>query len=133
MPGAGAIEVGGLRDLVRTFRELEPALARAWRAELLAVAEPVKVRAQQLAGLEITNLLSPTAEVDWWEMRVGVEARDGVVYVAPKQRGIKQGAGKRPNLAGLLLAQMDRALDENVPVIEARVELMVDGLIERYG
>lgn len=129
----GAIEVRGLRDLVQTFRELEPALARAWAGELLSVAEPVKERAQQLAGSEISHILSDTAEVDWWRMRIGVDRSRGIVYVAPNQRGIKQGEGKRPNLAGLLETRaMQPALDQKAPEIYARVELMVDRLIEHY-
>jgi hypothetical protein len=126
----GAIEVSGLRDLSRTFQELSPALERAWRDELLKTAEPVKKRAEQLAGTEIRNILSETAEVDWWRMRIGVDRAHGIVYVAPNERGIKQGAGKRPNLAPLLMNRaMQPALDESAPEIYRRVESMLDRVI----
>jgi hypothetical protein len=128
---ADAFEIGGLRDLLTTFRELEPALAKALRAELREVAEPVKGRAEQNVGAKITNILSPTAMVDWWQMRTGTSV-DGV-YVAPGRRGTRDPSRKRRNLAGLLETQMDAALEEKTPEIAGRMELMVDRLIERYG
>lgn len=119
-----ALEIGGLRDLQRTFRELEPALAKALRAELKDVGEPVRAAAQVDALRDITNI-GPV----WSLMRIGTSPSKGI-YVAPKSRN--KGGSKRPNLAGLLEKAMDDAVEEKAPEVFARMELTVNRLIERY-
>lgn len=130
------LDVGGLRDLVQTFRELVPALATAWRAELKEIAEPVRAAAEANAEDNIPHIGAAWARssfggtgAPWAQMRIGVSV--DTVYIAPKARN--KGGSKRKNLAGLLEKQMDDALEEKTPEIVARMGLMVDRLIERYG
>lgn len=131
-----ALEIGGLRDLLSTFRELEPALARAWRAGLKEVGEPVRAAAAAKAEENISHIGASWARgsvgnvgAPWAQMRIGASV--DTVYVAPKSRN--SGGSKRKNLAGLLEKQMDDALAEKTPETVALIELMVDRLIDRYS
>lgn len=133
---ADALEIGGLTDLLRTFRELPPELARAWRAGLKDVAEPVRVAAESNVETNVSHIGAVWARgsignagAPWAQMRIGASV--DTVYVAPRSRN--RGGSKRPNLAGLLEKQMDDALEEKTPEVFARVELMVDRLIEEHG
>lgn len=123
-----AIRVRGLRDLQRAFALADKRLAKDLRVRLAEAAEPVRYDASQLAGKRIRNLLSPTAEVDWSAMRVGVTR--SVVYVAPVERGRRSRANRRirrPNLATLLMGRaMEPALQRNLGTVETAVGRALD-------
>jgi hypothetical protein len=129
---AGAVELQGFKELQSSLKRMALAVPVALSGELVKVAEPVRRAAELKSGEEIRNILSPTAEVDWWRMRTGITTRE--VYVAPKQRGVRSGPRKRPNLALLLLEKaMKPALAENEGNVLRGVENVLDGLVKRYG
>src|SRR6266568_8580567 len=99
MAGAveGSVVLEGFKDLQKSMRRMAGELPALFRGTLLELAEPVRRSAELKTGEEIRNILSPTAEVDWWRMRTGVTMRE--VYVAPQQHGTHQISKKRPNLA----------------------------------
>lgn len=114
MPGAvGEVEIKGLADLQRALRSCSREVRLGVRKKLRSVAEPVRLEAERLALEEISHI-GP----DWSQMRIGITT--WTVYVAPKQRGIKQGAKKRRNLAPLLA---DEAMN---PALENRRGEVVD-------
>lgn len=130
----GAVEtvsVSGLSDLQRAFKAADITLSRELTVGLRKAAEPVREEAEQLAGSRIRNILSPTAEVDWWRMRVGITTSS--VYVAPFQRSRLSRRNpllKRRNLAPLLLERaMEPALDHN----RGRVVAAVDDVLATVG
>ena len=99
------VAVRGLRELNRTFKHAPKDVRRAIRDEYRTVAEPVRSTAATLAASSIRRI-GPK----WSQMRTGVTQR--LVYVAPKQRGVKtRGADprRRPNLGDLLADTCPRA------------------------
>lgn len=123
-----AVRVRGLRDLQRAFELADKRMAKDLRVKLAEAAEPVRHDASRLAGSEIRNILSPTAEVNWAAMRVGVTRK--VVYVAPVERGRRSRVNprlRRPNLAVLLMGRaMGPALEQNVATVERAVGTVLD-------
>lgn len=61
-------------------------------------------------------------------MRVGITQRS--VYVAPRKRGARAGARKRPNLAGLL---MDRAMAPALAARQAEAVRRLERVLETVG
>lgn len=119
MSGSDQIRVRGLADLNRALAKADKQVRVGVRKELRQAVEPVRRDAQSLAVSEI-----PTIGGAWSRMRVGV-TRD-LVYVAPRQRGVKTGPRKRPNLAELLLGRaMVPALDRNADDVEERIDDML--------
>lgn len=121
---------------VRGFREVQRTLARAprdlrleIRRELRAVAEPVRLDAERLARENIRRIGIP-----WSQMRVGVTQK--VVYIAPKQRGVKSRTDRRlrrPNLADLLMGRaMEPAGLQNEGVVTTRLEHALDVVGQRW-
>lgn len=108
----------GLAELNRALARTDRGIRRDVRKELRSVAAPVQRTAQQLLREEppvgIRNI-----GLDWSKMRVGI-TRD-TVYVAPRKRGLKKGAKKRPNLAPLMLERMEQALDQHSDQIESHL------------
>lgn len=123
MPFVG-VRVQGLRELQRAFAQFGAEERRALRSGLAAAAEPVRVRAEELALADIDNMrLSPR----WAQMRIGVT--QPVVYVAPRARR-RQGS-PRPNLAGLLMGRsmepaLDQERDEVVSLVDQLIGVVVD-------
>lgn len=123
---------------VKGLHELQAALAHAdkqtrlgVRGELRQVAEPVQRGAEQLAQSTIRRI-GPR----WSKMRVGI-TRD-LVYVAPRQRGVKnrraQDPRRRPNLAQLLMDRaMQPALDQHASEIEGRFENLLDTVANDFN
>lgn len=116
------IRVEGLADLQRAFRVADRNLSRDLRRSLREAAEPIRGQAQQLALQEITRI-GPR----WWRMRVGVTRK--LVYVAPRERGVK-GAGRdrfrRPKFKGPMWDEaMGPALTNNIGQVERNVEKML--------
>jgi hypothetical protein len=116
------IHVQGLRDLQRAFALADKSVSKELRKSLRDAAEPVRSDAARLAVQEITRI-GPR----WSQMRVGVTRT--LVYVAPKERGVKSRGlqqRKRKNLAPLLRDRaLDPALDRNIGQVERKVEQML--------
>lgn len=129
---AETIRVQGLREMQRAFAVADKTLLVEFQTAMRAVAEPVRVDAERLAATKIRNILSPTAEVDWWRMRVGLTRVS--LYVAPFERGrlSKRNPRRysRPNLAGLL---MDKAMEPALARNEARAVAAVDHVLQTVG
>lgn len=123
MPATEGVRVEGLRELNQAFARISKDLAREMRGELRNVAEPVRAEAQQLAAARIRNIGQR-----WARMRVGVTQK--LVYVAPRQRGVRSGARRRPNLAPLL---MDRAMQPALDRHAGEVVKRLDQLLGRLG
>jgi hypothetical protein len=124
VPFVGEVRVEGLRDLQNAFREVSKDLAKELRTDLKQIAEPVRSRAEQLAGDSISNI-GPV----WSLMRVGVTQR--TVYVAPKTR--RTIGSPRSNLGGLLMRKaMQPALEEKTDQVAAELEKLVDRVTSRF-
>lgn len=130
MPSSSDIKVKGYRELQRAVARADRQLKNDLRDRLKDVAEPVRADAERLARREIENIGDR-----WSQMRVGVTTK--VVYVAPKQRGVKSRARaqyRRPKLAPLLMNRaMDPALDQNRQEIEHGLERFIDEVERRWG
>lgn len=134
MPAATGITVHGLRELNRALKTANKETKREVRESMERVARPVQLDAQKLAATEIsgirrTNLVSGG---EWALMRIGVTSK--LVYVAPKQRGKKQGSQKRRNLAPLLMGKaMEPALENNRHRFEHDVEQALDRMAAHFN
>jgi hypothetical protein len=66
-------------------------------------------------------------------MRIGVTRT--LVYVAPRQRGVRgQGPKRRPNLADLMMSRaMEPALERHAGELEANVERMLDRVADQFN
>lgn len=93
-------------------------------------ARPVAVTAEELATREIPNIGKK-----WPKMRVGVTTR--VVYVAPRQKGVKRRGDqprRRPNLADLLMGRaMQPSLELHRPHFESSVARTMDRIADRFN
>jgi hypothetical protein len=102
------------------------------RRELRKVAAPVAADAEALALSTIRNMArSPK----WARMRVGVTRQ--LVYVAPRQKGVRGRGGRggrRPNLADLLMDRaMLPALHRHEAETEQRLEHMLDVIADGFN
>lgn len=115
-----------MRAIARTERDVRLGI----RGELRELAKPVADHAERLALEEISRI-GPS----WSKMRVGVTSK--IVYVAPKQRGVKsrgRSKHKRPNLATRLMDDaMQPALDNNERNIERSVEVFLDRVADNFS
>lgn len=130
-----AVQVRGLRELQAAFAHADRASRLGLRTELRAVAKPVAVEAEQRALDRIRNVPhSPR----WARMRVGVTRR--VVYVAPRQRGVKTrnptdprrrgwGTGP-PSFADLL---MDRAMEPALERHEGEILVATEAVLDHVA
>lgn len=129
MPTTTGVKVRGLREAQRAFARAGRDAKKRVRDELRHVADPVARTAEGYARSRIENIGEK-----WPLMRVGVTTR--VVYVAPKQRGVR-GRGsprKRPNLAELLMARaMEPALTANAGEVERGVERALDRIADEFN
>jgi hypothetical protein len=127
-----AVRLQGFRELQRAFARADTTLLREFQTAMKKVAEPVREEAEHLAGTEIRNVLSPTASVDWWRMRVGITRVS--LYVAPNERGrlTKRNPGRyhRPNFGTLL---MEKAMEPALAHNEARAVVAVDHVLASVG
>lgn len=118
-----AVHVEGLKDVQRALNKINKDASKRVRKELRTVAKPVKATAEALAVQEITNI-GPA----WSRMRIGAPA--GSVYVAPRQRGQKQGPAKRANLA-IMLA--DEVFSPTLAQHEDQIMRDVEEALDRLG
>lgn len=113
-----AIRVEGLDELQRAFRVANKEVARDVRTAIEQAGEPIRQRAQDLVRIEISGMAR--SRLPWWTIRTGVE-RNTIGFIVPQQRGVKTRGGerrRRPNLAPLIAAQEEAALNENIGRVE---------------
>jgi hypothetical protein len=131
MPAEGpAVLVRGERELSRAFAKADRDTRLRWRRTLRELAEPVRSDAEQLALQTIRNMASSPK---WARMRTGVTQK--MVYVAPRQRGVRgRGPKRRGNLADLLMDRaMQPALDRHRGDVERAVELLFDRIADDFN
>lgn len=139
MPPVGegaAVILRGQRELIRAFTAAGKAAGKEIRAELRAVAEPVRHDAESLALSEIPHMapIVSKSAVPWWRMRVGVTTKS--VYVAPVQRGVK-GRGdlsrRRPKFADLMMERaMEPALERNQAAAVEAVDAVLSHIAQEW-
>lgn len=121
--------VRNLKQLTATFSKAPSDVNRAYRAELRTVGEPTRKSAETLATGRIRKMTVP-----WSKMRVGITQK--LVYVAPRQRGVKGRAGqshRRPKFGTLMMDRaMEPALREHEGQIERDFDVMLDRLVTRW-
>lgn len=126
MPTEATLAVRGLTELQRAFKVAAPAAQRELRTALRAVAEPIRQDAEELARANITRIGRP-----WSQMRTGVTQK--VVYVAPKQRGVKSRTDRRFRRSNFFDLLMGRSLEPALQRNEARVEAAVQVVFDTVG
>lgn len=129
MPANPAVQLHGMRDLLRAFSKADRDTKKGTRAVMSAIAQPVASTAEELAVQRITRI-GPR----WSKMRVGLTTR--VLYVAPRQRGVRGGAGRRrrPNLAPLMMDRaMEPALEQHRPAFELALDRALDQICDRFN
>lgn len=122
---AGTVAVRGYRELSAAFAALDKEQKKKLPLVMREVAEPVRRDAETFASQRVRNI---DAGDPWARMRTGVTRR--LVYVAPKQRGVKgrDRRRRRPNLATLLA---ERALEPALHRHEADIERALDQALDR--
>ncbi len=125
----GGIAVEGLAQLTKTFQHAPKDVRLAYRKELRSVAEPTRSTAERLATSRIRKMTPK-----WSRFRTGVTQK--LVYVAPRQRGVKTKARdsfRRPRF-GILLAERasQPALKQNEAQIEKQFSDMLDRLVRKW-
>jgi hypothetical protein len=124
------VALRGQRELLASLKYADRETRLGVRRELRKVAAPVAADAEALALSAIRNMArSPK----WARMRVGVTRQ--LVYVAPRQKGVRgRGGGRRPNLADLLMDRaMLPALHRHEAEIEQRLEHMLDVIADGFN
>jgi hypothetical protein len=123
------VKVHGLKELQRAFGKADKDEAKALRATMKEVAQPVKRAAEGKALAKVRNM---PGSPKWSTMRLGY-ARS-IVYMVPKQKGTHgRGPLMRPNLKDLLLDRaMIPALDENREQVVRGVEHMLETVGKRW-
>lgn len=129
MPAETGVSIHGLRELSAAFALADRQSRRIFKGELRKIAEPVRREAE---GLSLSKIRRMEASPRWSKMRTGVTRT--VVYVAPRQRGVKKGGAgnprRRPNLAGLL---MDRAMEPALHHHEGQIAHEVEHALDRIA
>lgn len=121
------IAVSGLRELNAAFAHSDKESRLGVRRVQRDLAEPVKLGAETLAVVRIRNI-----GMRWSRMRIGVTRT--LIYVAPRQRGARNGPRHRPNLAPLLMDRaMEPALEARRPQLEADTERMLDRIADEFN
>lgn len=130
MPVSSGLHVEGLPKLRRLLKAADPEAQKALDSLLREDAEPIRADAEALAAAGIRRI-GPR----WSRMRVGVTNR--LVYVAPRQRGVKtRGANprSRPKFADLMEQRaMSPALARNLPRLEHDVEQLFERFAHRWN
>lgn len=121
------IAVTGLRELNAAFARSDKESRLGVRRVQRDLAEPVKLGAETLAVVRIRNI-----GMRWSRMRIGLTRT--LIYVAPRQRGIRNGPRHRPNLAPLLMDRaMEPALEARRPQLEADTERMLERIADEFN
>jgi hypothetical protein len=123
MASSSGVVVRGLRELEILAAATGKTATKALNAELRLVAEPIRADAETFAASGIRRI-GPR----WSKMRVGVTRK--LVYVAPRQRGLKargRDPRARPKFADLMEQRaMEPALRKNEANIEASIETLFE-------
>jgi hypothetical protein len=120
---AGALVVRNLEALNKTFKQAPRETRLALRREYRTIAQPVQRSAESLAASRIRNLAEGSP---WAKFRLGITQK--LVYMAPKQKGVRD-RRQRKKFAGLLMARaMEPALAEHAQRIEREFEQLMDRL-----
>lgn len=129
------IEIEGFPELARALARTGPEVRRALNEELHALAQPIAVSAERHAEADISGLARKRRS-DWGAMRVGIARGFSLVYVAPRERGVKSrgiDARRRPRFADLLRDKaMTPAVAENEAGLVAGAERVVDDATSRW-
>lgn len=123
------VAVTGLRELQAAFAKTGRDSRLGVRKEIRQIAEPIRSTAETNTAGAITRI-GPR----WPKMRIGVSR--SLIYVAPRQRGVKVKGGtrmSRPNLGNLLMEQMESALRQHEHQIEANVERALDRICDQFN
>lgn len=128
---ANLIEIEGFPELAAALARTGPDVRRALTAGLKDLAEPIALDAERFADESITGL-SRRRSSDWGAMRVGIARGFSLVYVAPRERGVK-GRGddprRRPPFANLLRDEaLGPAVDANEAGLVRGAEEIVDAV-----
>jgi hypothetical protein len=129
MPATGGVTVEGFRELQRLFALADKETQKEMKTLERQVAEPVRGDAEAFAGTRIWRI-TPR----WATMRVGITRI--LVYVAPKQRGVRsrQHPRARPGFATLLMERaMQPAADRNQPLLEQRTGQLFNEISRRWN
>jgi hypothetical protein len=122
--------VHGYSRLKVIAKKAGPEVQKDLDRRLLDLAEPIRADAEALAASGIRRI-GPR----WSQMRVGVTRR--VVYVAPRQRGVKTRGPdprRRPKFADLLERRaMEPALERNKDDLEQGTEDVLYGFASRWN
>jgi hypothetical protein len=129
VPAAAQIRIKGKAELEAAFMQLRRDVFVGLRPALVAVAEKVKTEAHAQAPSGISNIEDGTG--NWSYFRLGTSAARQSVFVAPKAR--RSGGSPRPNLGGLLLVVMQRALDAHQEEIGLELTAMIDAAEAKAG
>src|SRR4029077_9838771 len=128
----GPVRVENLHDLQAGFAKLERDTRLGFRHGLRDVVEPVRAGAEQLA---MQNIRRMPHSPQWSKMRIGVNRN--LVYVAPRQRGLKSKGARAARtqkaqnaatkFAGFLMDRaMEPALEQHAAQVEARLGVLLD-------
>ena len=132
---AKVIRVDGLVELDASLKELDVRLDKELRSTLKEIAEPVRQRAERLAVTDISGIrreVRAGLDPKWARMRLGVSAR--LVYVVPKERGLKYGARKRPKFGSTLYFKaLEPAFATYRGEILPEVDVMLKMIIHEAG
>lgn len=124
------VRVHGFAEMNRALRRAERDIRVETRAELRNVAEPIRTDAEKLA-VENIRRIGPK----WSRMRTGMTTN--VVYVAPRERGVKRKGDfrrRRPNLAGLMMDRaMQPALERHEHEIDEQFGHALNRITNRFG
>jgi len=95
------------------------------------VAKPISSDAETLTLQNIPR--TRLGKVEWWRMRIGVTQT--LIYVAPKQKGVRgKGPKRRKKFAPLMMERaMEPALKRHENEIEQRFEHVLDFVAERFN
>lgn len=121
--------VKGMVEEQRALRHADRDVRAGIQAEYRKVAEPIRHDAETLPAVRIRRI-----GTKWDKARTRVTTR--LVYVAPKQRGIRRGGhpSKRPNFATLMLSRAyEPALTRNAPFVRRDFERMLDTVARRFN
>ncbi len=123
------VAVRGLRELNQALRRADRTTRAEFRTGFRKIAEPVRLEAERLALSDITRITQP-----WARMRTGVTTK--LVYVAPRQRGIK-GRGddprRRPKFADLMMNRaLAPALERKKGEVEHDIERLIDHVADEF-
>jgi hypothetical protein len=126
MAGLAGLRVEGLRELNRAFAQASKDVNREMRAELRAVAEPIKRVATGLAQASLSNLGSGR----WSKFRIGVTQT--AVYMVPSARNRTK--RHRPKFGVALLEKaMIPAVKSKEGDIERGFEVWLESINHRAG